>query len=161
MLEPYLASGRPLDRLARSAAIALPDAPLRAPIPRFAAPASQAGFPSPAADYIEEQIDINAWLIRNPPATFVVRVQGESMMDMGILSGDLVTVDRSITPRGGKVVVAAYDGTIYIKLLRKLGVRFALCSQNERRAADYPPLYLDQAQDCTIWGVVTGVVRRL
>ena len=127
----------------------------------FESPRPQAGFPSPAADYIEERIDLNELLIRNPPATFCARVSGDSMIDIGILDEDLVTVDRSLEPRPGKVVVAAYDGSIYVKKLRKIGGRLALCSENQKRLADYPPMFLDQAQDHTVWGVVTGVVRAL
>lgn len=133
----------------------------RLTIPMFESPRPQAGFPSPAADYVEERIDLNELLIRNPPATFCVRIAGDSMIDMGLLDGDIVTVDRSLEPRPGKVVVAAYDGSIFIKKLRKIGGRLALCSENQKQQADYPPMYLDQAQEHTVWGVVTGVVRTL
>lgn len=133
----------------------------RVSLPLFNSPRCQAGFPSPAADYIEDRIDLNELLIRNPPATFCVRSQGDSLIDIGLLDGDIVTVDRSLDPRPGKIVVAAYDGSIYIKRLRKIGNRMALCSENQKREAEYPPLFLDQAQEHTIWGVVTGVVRVL
>lgn len=133
----------------------------RLKIPFFESPRPQAGFPSPAADYIEERIDLNELLIRNPPATFCVRIKGDSMIDIGLLDGDLVTVDRSIDPRPGKIVVAAYDGSIFVKKLRKIGGRLALCSENQKQQADYPPMFFDQSQDHTVWGVVTGVVRTL
>ena len=130
-------------------------------LPLFESPRAQAGFPSPAADYVEEGIDLNQLLIRNPPATFFVRIKGHSMVDIGLLEGDMVSVDRSIDPRAGKVVVAAYDGSIFVKKLRKIGGRLALCSENQKQQTDYPPMFLDEAQDHTIWGVVTGVVRTL
>jgi DNA polymerase V len=133
----------------------------RVALPYFESPRAQAGFPSPAADYVEERIDLNELLIRNPPATFCVRIGGDSMIDMGMLDGDVVTVDRSIEPRPGKVVVAAFDGDIFIKVLRKVSGRLALCSENQKRAVSYPPMFLDEAQEHTIWGVVTGVVRTL
>ncbi len=136
-----------------------PDA-RRVPLPFFRSPRAQAGFPSPAADYVEDRIDLNEWLIRNPPATFFVRVQGDSLIDRGLLDGDIVAVDRSIEPGPGKIVVAAYDGDIFIKVLRQIDGRLALCSEHQKRAADFPPKFLDQAQDHTIWGVVTGAVRR-
>ncbi|MDP9141719.1 MAG: translesion error-prone DNA polymerase V autoproteolytic subunit [Pseudomonadota bacterium] len=127
----------------------------------FESPRAQAGFPSPAADYVEERIDLNELLIRNPPATFCVRIGGDSLVDIGLLDGDIVTVDRSLEPRPGKIVVAAFDGDIYIKVLRKVSGRLALCSENQKQAASYPPMFLDQAQEHSIWGVVTGVVRTL
>ena len=83
------------------------------------------------------------------------------MSDIGMLDGDVVTVDRSIEGRAGKIVVAAYDGNIFVKRLRKIGGRLALCSENAAKAVEYPPMFLDQAQDHTVWGVVTGVVRAL
>ncbi len=132
----------------------------RVALPRFSSPRAQAGFPSPAADYVEDGIDLNDLLIHNPPATFFVRVSGDSLIDAGVHDGDIAAIDRSITPRPGQIVVAAYDGNIFIKRLRKLGNRLALCSENQRRAAEYPPLFLDEAQDHTIWGVATGVVRK-
>jgi len=124
-------------------------------------PKPQAGFPSPAADYVEERIDLNELLVSNPPATFFAKICGDSLIDMGLLDGDLVAVDRSLTPTRGCVVVAVYDGDIFIKVLRRVDGRLALCSENRERAAAYPPRFLDEAQDHTIWGVVTGAVRKL
>lgn len=123
-------------------------------------PRPQAGFPSPAADYVEERIDLNDLLIRNPPATFCTRLRGDSLKDIGLLDGDLVTVDRSVTPRVGMIVLAVYDGDIFIKVLDKIGGRLALGSRNEARAAEYPPKFLDEAQDHSFWGTVTGAVRK-
>lgn len=149
--------------LFRGVAVLLGPAPARraAACVLYESPRAQAGFPSPAADYVEERIDLNEFLIRNPPATFCVRIQGDSMVDLGLLDGDIVTVDRSLDPRPGKVVVAAYDGDLFIKILRRIDGRLALCSANEKRAAALAPKFLDQAQEHTLWGVVTGVVRRL
>lgn len=130
-------------------------------LPLVASPCPQAGFPSPAADYVEETLDLNELMIRNPPATFFVRVKGESMVDAKIFEGDLLAVDRSIDARPGLVVIATYAGDIYVKRLAKLaGGRLALVSENAILKDQYPILYLDQAEDCTIWGVVTGSVRR-
>lgn len=130
-------------------------------LPLIASPCPQAGFPSPAADYVEESLDLNELMIRNPPATFFVRVKGESMVDAKIFEGDLLAVDRSIDARPGVVVVATYAGDIYVKRLAKLaGGRLALVSENAALREQYPVLHLDQTEDCTIWGVVTGSVRR-
>ena len=65
-----------------------------------------AGFPSPATDYIEEDIDLNVHLIKNVPATFIIRVQGKSMVDVGINDGDLLVVDKSLTPKNFSTVIA-------------------------------------------------------
>ena len=65
-----------------------------------------AGFPSPATDYIEDDIDLNSHLIKNSPATFIIRVQGKSMTEVGIHDGDLLIVDRSINPKNFSTVIA-------------------------------------------------------
>jgi DNA polymerase V len=118
-----------------------------------------AGFPSPAADYAEEALDLNELMVRNPPATFYVRVDGDSMIDAGIFDRDILVVDRSIDPVPGRIVVAAVDGERFVKRLGVVGGRPALCSENRQRP-EYRPLFLDTCQDCTIWGVVTGAIRR-
>ncbi len=129
--------------------------------PLVESPRPQAGFPSPAADYVEQPLDLNELLVRNPPATFFARVCGYSLVDRAILNGDIVSVDRSIDPTFGKVVVATADGDIYIKELGKVNGRPALISRNEKHAHTYPPIILDEVQDYEIFGVVTGVVRTL
>ncbi|MCX8494006.1 MAG: translesion error-prone DNA polymerase V autoproteolytic subunit [Chthoniobacterales bacterium] len=79
----------------------------------------EAGFPSPADDHMERGIDLNEELIRNPAATFLIRVQGESMRDAGIHSGDTLIVDKSVTPYDRQIVVAMIDGEFTVKRLRK------------------------------------------
>ena len=79
--------------------------------PLFLAPVS-AGFPSPADDYIENQLDLNKHLIRHPAATFFVRVKGDSMIEAGIHSGDILIIDRSLEPTDKKVVIAIIDGEL-------------------------------------------------
>ena len=74
-----------------------------------------AGFPSPATDYIEEDVDLNAHLIKNVPATFVIRVQGKSMTDVGIYDGDLLVVDRSLDPKNFSTVVANVHDELGVK----------------------------------------------
>lgn len=136
-------------------------APPLIPRPFFESPRPQAGFPSPADDFLEEQLDLNRWLITNPPATFYAHVEGDSMRDLGILDRDIVAIDRSKKAREGCIVVASFQGGIYIKLLRKLASRWALCSENCERREDYPPMFLEEDQEHTIWGVVIGVVRKI
>ena len=72
-----------------------------------------AGFPSPADDYLDGEIDLNRFLIERPAACYLMRVSGPSMSGAGILDGDLVVVDRSLTPAPGHVVVAVLDGEMY------------------------------------------------
>ena len=130
-------------------------------IPILESPQAQAGFPSPAADYVEELLDLNKLLVTNPPATFFFRCRGCSLVDAGIFDGDVLVVDRSVPATGGRIVVASLDGSLYVKRLKNLRGRMALVSENKAEAASYPTLYFDQSQDNTVWGVVTSIVRRL
>ena len=74
-----------------------------------------AGFPSPATDYIEDDIDLNSHLITNAPATFIIRVQGRSMVNVGIYDGDLLVVDKSIDPRNFSTVIANVNEELVVK----------------------------------------------
>ena len=74
-----------------------------------------AGFPSPATDYIEEDVDLNVHLIKNVPATFIIRVQGKSMTDVGIYDGDLLVIDRSLKPKNFSTVVANVHDELVVK----------------------------------------------
>lgn len=133
------------------------DPPLFA-LPLISSPRPQAGFPSPAADFVEDTIDLNQLLVTNPPATFFVRIEGESLKNLGILSGDIASVDRSQEPRRGNLVVAVFQGSVYVKVLDVINRRMALCSRHD--ALDlYQPMFLDNDEDHIIWGVVTGIVR--
>jgi DNA polymerase V len=126
-------------------------------------PALQAGFPSPAADYVETALDLHEYLIRNPVATFYAKVRGDSMIDARIHDGDILVVDRSITARINRIVVAtssADPDRLHLKTFGKHGGRPALLSRNERKASQYPPIYLDDAE-YEIWGVVTAVIRKM
>lgn len=124
-------------------------------------PRAQAGFPSPAADYVEGALDLNALLVTNAPATFFVRASGRSQVDLGIFDGDILQVDRSVSPASGRLVVAVVDGTLFVKEFRRAAGRIALLSNNAAEAAAYPPVYLDQAQEHVIWGCVVSVIRKL
>lgn len=127
----------------------------------FESPHAQAGFPSPAADYVEGALDLNELLVTNAPATFFVRASGRSQIDLGILDGDILQVDRAVPPSSGRLVVAVVDGTLFVKEFRRKAGRIALLSNNAAEAAAYPPVYLDEAQDHAIWGSVVSVIRKL
>ena len=116
-----------------------------------------AGFPSPADDYIEGVLDLNTYLIRNPAATFMVKVSGDSMTEAGIHDGDVLVVDRAEEPASGRIVVAVLDGELTVKrLLLRDGERI-LMPENPC----YAPMTVSSNQELHIWGVVTGVVRRV
>ncbi len=117
--------------------------------------AISAGFPSPADDYIESKLDLNQLLVRNKAATFFLRVKGDSMTGAGIHDGDIIVVDRSLTPADRSVVVAVIDGELTVKrLLINHGVA-ELHAENPQ----YAPLRFQQGQELTIWGVVTSAVH--
>lgn len=115
-----------------------------------------AGFPSPADDYVESALDLNEYLISNPASTFMVRVSGESMIDAGILDSDILVVDRSRDAVPGKIVVAVLEGELTVKRLLKIENTLILAPEN----AEYSPIVIGEEQELTIWGVVTGVIRR-
>ncbi len=81
--------------------------------------ANATGFGAAADDYMERGIDLNEQLIRNKPATFLMRVSGDSMLNAGIYEGDIVIVDRSIKAASGKIVIATLNGEMLIRRLRE------------------------------------------
>jgi DNA polymerase V len=124
-------------------------------------PRVEAGFPSPADDFIEGSLDLNEQLIDNPIATFFVRASGHSMHGAGIHDGDLLVVDRAITPVSGSIVIAVIDGGLTVKRLSKQGLKASLLP--EPSVADqgtYKPIEITIETDATIWGVVTWSLHR-
>lgn len=115
-----------------------------------------AGFPSPADDYIESNIDLNEWLIRNRLATFIVRVEGDSMSGE-IHSGDRLIVDRSLEPKHRDVVVACVGGEMTVKRLLIEDGRRLLVADNPA----YPPVELNGDEELVVWGVVTHSIHRV
>lgn len=114
-----------------------------------------AGFPSPAEDYIDKKLDLNEHLVRHPAATFFVRVTGDSMRDAGIASGDILVVDRAIEARDRHIVIAALDGELTVKRLRRKNGRLFLMPDNP----DYAPLEISPEASFEIWGVVTYIIH--
>ncbi len=115
-----------------------------------------AGFPSPADDYVERTLDLNELCIKNPPATFFVRAEGESMRDAGITAGDLLVVDRSLEAVHGDIVIAALDGEFTVKFLHTKPQLY-LQPAND----NYSPIFINEAQDFSIFGVVTNILKRV
>ncbi len=115
----------------------------------------QAGFPAPGDDQIERVLDINDLVVQNPASTFFVRVEGDSMEEVGIFSGDVLVVDRAVEAKVGRIVVAAVNGEMVVKRLAKIDGRQALVSENRA----YEPIFLGDDEECYLWGVVVGSVR--
>ena len=115
-----------------------------------------AGFPSPATDYIEEDVDLNVHLIKNVPATFVIRVQGKSMTDVGIYDGDLLVVDKSLKPKNFSTVVANVHDELVVKNFVKTKDEQFLTS-GSKKIED--KIIINNESDILIWGVVTYVIH--
>ena len=116
-----------------------------------------AGFPSPADDYKEEKLDLNKYLIKNPAATYFVRVTGDSMIGAGIHSGDLLVVDRSIEPTDKKVVIAYIDGELTVKRIRIRKNKITIEPEN----SGFPTQEITPGTEFEVWGVVTNVIHAL
>ena len=115
-----------------------------------------AGFPSPATDYIEEDIDLNVHLIKNVPATFVIRVQGKSMIDVGINDGDILVVDKSLKPKNFSTVIANVHDELVVKNFVKENSKQFLTS-GSKKIED--KIFINEEEDVFIWGVVTYVIH--
>lgn len=114
-----------------------------------------AGWPSPAEDYVEDEINLHTLLVRNPLSTFMMTASGESMTGAGILDGARLVVDRSVEPYNGAVVIAELDGELYVKRLEFRKKRTFLVPANP----DYPETDVTGREDFCIWGVVVHCIN--
>ena len=115
-----------------------------------------AGFPSPATDYIEEDVDLNIHLIKNVPATFIIRVQGKSMTDVGIYDGDLLVVDKSLKPKNFSIVVAnVHDELVVKNFVKEKDEQFL--TSGSKKIED--KIIINSESDIFVWGVVTYVIH--
>lgn len=114
----------------------------------------QAGFPSPADDYMDKKLDLNIHLIKNPNSTFFVRSTGNSMINAGIVEGSLLIVDKSIKPTNNKIVIAVVNEEFTVKRFKTVKGKFTLVPDNP----DYPNIALNE--NSFIWGVVTAVINK-
>lgn len=121
----------------------------------FFTPSVSAGFPSPAQDHHEENLDIKNLLVKHPAATFFVRAAGDSMIGAGIHSGDILVVDRSLRPSRGRIVIAVLNGELTVKKLAGEKSRPQLQPENP----NYLPIDVTEETDLRIWGVVTSVIH--
>ena len=115
-----------------------------------------AGFPSPATDYIEEDVDLNVHLIKNVPATFIIRVQGKSMTDVGIYDEDLLIVDKSLKPKNFSTVIANVHDELVVKSFVKEKEEQFLTSGSKRTE---DKIIINIESDIFVWGVVTYVIH--
>lgn len=120
----------------------------------------EAGFPSPAENYIEQNLDLQEYLIKNNEATFLVKAVGESMINTGIFPGDILIVDRSLEPVNNSTVVAAINGELTVKTLI-MKSRFSDFNYLKSENPDYPNIKLDEESNILIWGVVTHSIHHL
>lgn len=116
-----------------------------------------AGFPSPASDYEEGRLDLNRHLVRNPAATFFVKVTGDSMIGAGIHSGDMLVVDRSLETRNRNIVIAAVNGELTVKRIKIKGKKIFLEPENQQ----FAPQEITPETEFEVWGVVTNVIHPL
>ena len=114
-----------------------------------------AGFPSPADDFMDNRLDLNTYIVKNPASTYYVKVTGDSMVGAGIFSGDILVVDRSIRPTNNRIVVAMIDGDFTVKRLRLHGDKVFLISENSQ----YAPIEVTE-MDLVVWGIVTFTIHK-
>lgn len=117
----------------------------------------EAGFPSPAEDFVEQSLNLHSYLVRNEAATFFVRAHGDSMINAGIHNSDLLIVDRSLPAEHNRVVIAALDGELTVKRLVRRQNKVFLASANP----DYPDFDITNSEYIHIWGVVTHAIHKL
>jgi DNA polymerase V len=116
-----------------------------------------AGFPSPADDHLESELDLNEYLIDHPSGTFFVRAKGDSMQQAGIFDKDLLIVDRSLTPKHNDIVIAAVGGELTVKrLCVKHGKPWLLPAN-----PDYRPIQIKEGSELYVWGVVIHAIHRM
>ncbi|MEY2869214.1 MAG: hypothetical protein RIR01_1697 [Bacteroidota bacterium] len=116
-----------------------------------------AGFPSPGADFIENNIDLNKELSENPLATFYIKVKGNSMIDAGIEDKDVLIVDRSIEPQDNKIVICYIDGEFTVKRIKLEKDCLYLMPEN----SNYSPIKVTEENELIIWGIVTYVIKKM
>ena len=111
-----------------------------------------AGFPSPATDYVQDEIDLNSELIKNPPATFLIRVQGNSMTEHKIINGDLLVVDRSLNLKNDCIAIINFNNELVVKNIIKENNNFYIKNRAEK-------ILINESSDVNIWGIVTYIIH--
>ena len=115
-----------------------------------------AGFPSPAEDYLDMDLNLHDYLVRNPAATFCVRVSGGSMVSADIKSGDVMVIDRALDPTNNSIVLAVLNGEFTVKRIKKRANELYIIADNE----EYQPMKITKDVDFQVWGVVTFIIHK-
>ena len=111
-----------------------------------------AGFPSPATDYVQDEIDLNNELIKNPPATFLIRVQGNSMTEHKIISGDLLVVDRSLNLKNDCIAIINFNNELVVKNIIRENNNFYIKNKEDKTL-------INENSDINVWGIVTYIIH--
>ena len=114
-----------------------------------------AGFPSPAENHIEKELDLHELLVDNPSSTFIVRATGNSMVEAGIHSGDLMVVDKSIKPENGSIIIASINGEFTVKKIEQKNNELYLVPANK----NYNKIKINEFDDFEVWGVITHTIH--
>lgn len=123
----------------------------------FAESLVSAGFPSSAENFVENSLDLNDLLIEHPAATFYVKVIGNSMVNAGINSGDILIVDRSLNAANNKIAIVRINDEFTVKRIKMEGDTFFLVAEND----DYKAIEIKSDMDIEVWGVVTFVIHKM
>lgn len=124
-------------------------------LPLFSA-AVPAGFPSPADDYLENNLDLNKYLIQHPSSTFYIKVTGQSMIDANIHCGDILIIDRAIKIQNNDVALVIFNGNFTVKRLRIVGEKILLIAENPK----YKPIEISKEMDFEVWGKVIWSIHK-
>ncbi len=136
--------------------ILIPDTSTELELPLIAANL-EAGFPSPADDYVEETLDLNKFLIKNPASTFFARVTGNSMIGSNILEGDILIIDKSLVPKPESILVCALDGDFTVKRVKQIDDETVYLMPDNPA---FKPIKVSRDNNLVIWGVVTYSIHR-
>ena len=123
---------------------------------KFVSVPINAGFPSPAEDYIEDTIDLPKMLLNNPSSTYVLKVNGQSMVDAGIFDKSLIVVDASLEPLNGDIAVCIIDGEFTLKRISKFKDKLYLLPENK----DFKPIEVKEGSNFEVWGILTWVLNQ-
>lgn len=127
---------------------------MKTKLPFFLTPVL-AGFPSPADDFIDKNLDLHEFLVKKPASTFLLRVKGDSMVGKSINDGDILIVDKSVKPYDGAIVIASVDDNFTVKTFYKKNNTIKLLPANE----NYPEIEINKGEELNIFGVVEHVIH--
>ncbi|HBX51272.1 MAG: peptidase S24 [Bacteroidetes bacterium RIFOXYA12_FULL_35_11] len=134
----------------------IPDAGQPLGLPLFTSKVS-AGFPSPAEDYVDKNLDLNQYIVKHPAATFYIRVSGNSMEGAGIFNGDLLVIDRALEAKSNDIAVCVLNGEFTVKRILKKKDGLYLVPENP----DFKPLKIAEEADFQIWGIVSYIIHKV